>query len=58
MERSKFNPSIEKTPSPITRKLPTGWATYRHKIIKEAEQARPPSPAEESSAGVALASND
>ena len=49
MERSKFNPSIEKTPSPTTRKPPTGWATYRHKIIKEAEQARPPSLAEEPS---------
>ena len=48
-ERSKFNPSIEKTPSPIIRKPPTGWAAYRCKIVKEAEQARPPSPAEESS---------
>ena len=49
IERSKFNPSIEKTPSPTTRKPPTGWATYRHKIIKEVEQARPPSLAEEPS---------
>ena len=48
-ERSKFNPSIEKTPSPTIRKPPMGWATYRHKIIREAEQARPPSLAEEPS---------
>ena len=48
-ERSKFNPSIEKAPSPTIQKPPTGWATYRHKIIKEEEQARPPSPAEDPS---------
>ena len=48
-ERSKFNPSMEKTLSPTIRKPPMGWAAYRHKIIKEAEQARPPSPAEEPS---------
>ena len=48
-ERSKFNPSIEKTPSPTIRKPPKGWAAYRHRIVKEAEQARPPSPAEEPS---------
>ena len=48
-ERSKFNPSIEKTPSSTIRKPPTGWAAYRHKIIREAEQVRPPSLAEEPS---------
>ena len=49
MERSKFNPSIEKTPSPIVTKYPMGWATYRHRIVKKAEKARPPSLAEEPS---------
>ena len=48
-ERSKFNPSIGKTPSPAIRKPPMGWAAYTYKIIKEAEQARPPSPAKEPS---------
>ena len=48
-ERSGFNPSIEKTPSPTVRKPPMGWATYRHRIVKAAEQARPPSLAEEPS---------
>ena len=48
-ERSKFNPSIEKTPSPTIRKPPMGWATYRCRIVKEAEQMRPPSLAEEPS---------
>ena len=48
-ERSGFNPSIEKTPSLTVRKPPMGWAAYRHRIVKAAEQARPPSPAEESS---------
>ena len=35
------NPSIEKTPSPTIRKTPVGWAEYRHRVIFEAEQARP-----------------
>ena len=48
-ERSGFNPSIEKTPSPTVRKPPMGWATYRCRIVKSAEQARPPSPTEEPS---------
>ena len=48
-EKLSFNPSIEKTPSPTVRKPPTGWATYRCRIVKAAEQARPPSPAEEPS---------
>ena len=39
------NPFIEKTPSP--RKPPVGWATHEHRIVMEAEQARPPLPAEE-----------
>ena len=46
-ERSKFNPSIDKIPSPTTRKPHTRWAADRHKIIKEVEQARPLSLAEE-----------
>ena len=46
-ERSGFNPSIEKTLSPTVRKPPMGWAAYRHRIVKAAEQARPPSLAEE-----------
>ena len=40
-------PSLEKTPSLIVRKPPMGWAEYRCRIVKAAEQARPPSPAEE-----------
>ena len=45
-EKSGSNPSIEKTPSPTVRKPPVGWATYRHRIVRAAEQARPPSLAE------------
>ena len=41
------NPSIEKIPSPTVRKPPVGWSTIRHMVIREAEQSRPPSPAEE-----------
>ena len=48
-ERSGFNPSIEKTLSPTVRKLPMGCAAYRCRIVKAAEQARPPSLAEEPS---------
>ena len=48
-EQSGFIPSIEKTPSPTIRKLPMGWVTYRCRIIKAEEQARPPSLAEEPS---------
>ena len=51
-ERSGFNPSIEKTPSPTVRKPPMGWATYRHRIVKAAEQARLPSPAKEPSTDI------
>ena len=46
-ENSGSNPSIEKTPSPTVRKSPVGWATYRHRIVRAAEQARPPSQKEE-----------
>ena len=46
-ERSGFKLSIEKTLSLTVRKPPMGWAAYRHRIVKAAEQARPPSPAEE-----------
>ena len=41
------NPSIEKNPSPTDRKPPVGWSTFRHRVIREAELTRPPSPAEE-----------
>ena len=47
VEDPSSNPSIEKTPSPTVRKLPVGWTEYRHRVIMEAEQARPPSLAEE-----------
>ena len=42
-EKSGSNPSIEKTPSPTVRKPPVGWTTYRHRIVRAAEQARPTS---------------
>ena len=41
------NPSIEKIPSPTVRKPPVGWSTFRHRVNREAEPARPPSPTEE-----------
>ena len=41
--------SIEKIPSPTVRKPPVGWSTFRYRVIREAEQARPPSLAEEAS---------
>ena len=41
------NPSIEKMPSPTVRKPPVGWFMFRCRVIREAEHARPPSPAEE-----------
>ena len=41
-EKSGSNPSIEKTPSPTVRKPPVRWATYRHRIVRAAEQARLP----------------
>ena len=47
VEKPGSNPSIEKTPSPTVRKPPVGWATHRHRIVRAAEQARPPSPEEE-----------
>ena len=51
VEKSGSNPSIEKTPSPTVRKPPVGCTAYRHRIVRAAEQARPPSPAEEHSTG-------
>ena len=42
-------PSIEKIPSPTVRKPPVEWSMFRCRIIREAEQARPPSPADEAS---------
>ena len=36
-ERSGFNSSIEKTPSPTVRNPPMGWTTYRCRIVKAAE---------------------
>ena len=41
------NPSIEKNPSPTVRKPPVEWSTFRCRVIREAELARPPSLAEE-----------
>ena len=58
-EQSGFNSSIEKTPSPTVRKPPMGWAEYRHRIVKAAEQARPPSPEEKNLVPIVmLASNE
>ena len=48
-EQPDSTPSLEKTPSLIVRKPPMGWAEYRCRIVKAAEQARAPSPAEEPS---------
>ena len=42
VEKPGSNPSIEKTSSPTVRKPPAGWATHRHRIVRAAEQARPP----------------
>ena len=42
MEDPSSNPSIEKTPSPTVRKPAVGWPEYRHRVIMEAEQTRPP----------------
>ena len=39
--------SIEKILSPTVRKPTVGWSTFRCRVIREAEHARPPSPAEE-----------
>ena len=36
------NPSVEMIPSPTVMKPPVGWPTFRHRIIREAELARPP----------------
>ena len=49
VDNPSSNPSIEKIPSPTVKKNPVGWSTFRHRIIREAEQARPPSLAEEAS---------
>ena len=49
VDNPNSNPSIEKIPSPTVRKLPVGWSTFRCRIIREAEQAGPPSLAEEAS---------
>ena len=46
-EQPASTPSLENTPSTIVRKPNIGWAEYRHRIVKAAEQARPPLPAEE-----------
>ena len=42
-EKSGSNPSIKETSSPTVRKPPIEWATYRHRIVRAAEQTRPPS---------------
>ena len=49
VEDPSSNPSIKKTLSPTIKKPPVGWAEYRHRVIFGAEQARPPSLAEEHS---------
>ena len=36
------NPSIEKIPSPTVKKPPVGWSEFRNRIIREAEETRPP----------------
>ena len=41
------NPSREKNPSPIVRKPPVGWSTFRCRVIGEAELIRLPTLAEE-----------
>ena len=41
------NLSIEKNPSLTVRKCPVGWSTFRGRVIREAELARPPSLPEE-----------
>ena len=38
VEKLGSNPSIEKTPSPTVRKPPVGWAMYRCRIVRAAEQ--------------------
>ena len=48
------NPSIEKIPSPTVRKPPVGWSTFRCRVIREAELARPPSLAEEASINIGI----
>ena len=40
-------PSIERIPSPTVERPPVGWSEFRCRIIKEAEQTRPPSLTEE-----------
>ena len=49
VDNPNFNPSIGRIPPPTVGKPPVGWSTFRHRIIREAEQARPPSLAEEAS---------
>ena len=41
VDNSNSNPSIERIPSPTVRKTPVGWSTFRHRVIREAELARP-----------------
>ena len=49
VDNPNSNPSIEKIPSPTVRKAPVGWSTFRCRVIREGELARPPLPAEEAS---------
>ena len=44
VDDSNSNLSMERIPSPTVRKPPVGWSTFRHRVIREAELARPPSP--------------
>ena len=47
VEKPGSNPPIDKIPSPTVRKPPVGWATHRYRVVRAAEQARPPSLEEE-----------
>ena len=49
VDNPNSNPSVEKIPSPTVGKPPVGWSMFRCRVIREAEQSRPPSLAEEAS---------
>ena len=38
--KADTNPSLEKTPSPIIRKLPAGWVEQRHRTVQAAKEIR------------------
>ena len=43
VDNSNSNPSVERIPLPTVRKPPVGWSTFRCRVIREKELARPPS---------------